>query len=126
MKVEYEVNKWIFRGGVILMIAVWFLVIATTSNSFPFKNNIYVNCPNTSISKCENPLFNNTKYCGSLLNTSSVLCTQEFLPKGFEYGTKPNLLYKDFGLITIGIILCCLALNHYLYNKGYFNKRRMF
>jgi hypothetical protein len=124
----YRFDKAIFWGafGVLLFLA-FYLLSEQGFNTSPY---FYIKCEKDS---CPNPLKDSTFTCKNevrflwmiplykdracMRNCDQEWCSWENLPRG-EYGKKPPVLLRYFGMVTFGILLTAMLLNHLTHNKG--------
>lgn len=110
----YKFDKVIFLGVVFILLLSAIAILGM--NSFDKSEKIYVKC-NDPI-KCWNPYFEDEKVCGKYLPASHELCTQEFLPSKYEYGTRAPFYVEKFNLMAIGLLAIGFLINHIIYNRG--------
>lgn len=115
----YYVNNGIIKAAIFLVALI--LLYAGWSVGWGF-NQVYVDCKGPL--PCENPYY--TGVGSSRTDCPSVLgyevCSQEFLTPGQKIGTAPSTFYNLSGELVLLVMLGALALNHYLFNSGYFKR----
>src|SRR4030067_1539256 len=93
----YVFRKWIFRGVLVLMLFLGVVSWGLQGWGNPLQNSFYVKCE--GMNPCENPLYLNLNYCGmgvGMIPMDSPVCSQEFIPAGFEFGKAPNWINRNF------------------------------
>jgi hypothetical protein len=124
---DYKINKWIFRGALILIVIIAIVSWALLGFSSPSKNYIYVSCPEDVLGYCVNPFFDLCNPEGELFYTNDNVCvgmpenfySMETMQGGESIGEKPHWFASasiDFAGL---ILLLSFVLNHLLYNKKY-------
>ena len=111
---KYKFDRYIFRGAMILIFIYLFAVML--SYNFDFTTNVYTKCDD--LQGCENPFLDPLMEDKHKNKCIWEWCEQETLPYGFEFGRKPNLLFKLSIPITILILTFAFIINHLRYNKG--------
>ena len=112
--------------GIILALA-FYLLSVQGFNTSPY---FYIRCDEES---CPNPLKDPTFTCRNevkilwlfpvyqdkfcMRNCVEEWCKWEFLPRG-EYGNRPPMLLRYFGVVSFGILFMAILLNHLVHNKG--------
>jgi len=116
---DYTFSKWIFRGAFILLITFFISFIFIDG----LEQKVYINCP-SDVGSCRNPIY---KLCDDLIknydNTSHwsvksamAYCNQEYLVPGTIIGEPPNWIYKNFWVLTFGVLSLAFLLNHLIFN----------
>ena len=120
---NYVFDKYIFKGVIGLVFIYLFIVCA--SLGFDFRTKFYVRCDLAQ--GCQNPFYSSP---GGDLDLDDLMpqkykemcvwewCNDEFLPSGFEFGTKPNVLFNWAWLVASVLFAGGFLLNHYWHNKG--------
>lgn len=124
---DYVVNRNIFHVGLFLIVLLGFFVIVQG-----YKNNsfTYLTCKTPSndyASKCENQFYHNNICYNNDIRYVQIksfllkydLCNKEYLFNGESYGNKPSFFANNFGLLVFLILLICLLVNHFVYNKKF-------
>lgn len=109
---------WVF-----VLCCVGLGIYALSLNNFSGNNYFYSSCPmnryNSSIeSKCFNQFYN-SNFCGSGIDSSDRLCTQEFIYAGDSIGTPPPFVVEYFLYMVLGFAFIMLLSNHLLFNKNF-------
>lgn len=113
----YKFDRYIFLG-VVAVSLIFAITIIISAGGFDANKYLYVECKTYVGGYCENPLFNNTAYCGKSIDVNAPICTNSLLPNGFIAGRKPPAIISIFGTITAILVCCGFVVNHYLYNRG--------
>jgi hypothetical protein len=111
---KYKFNTLLFGIGMLLL--TFFAVGILMHYGMDKQNKIYISCPTDGVSQCENSLYK-TDFCYKYLN--NYICEQEYLPKGFVYGTPPPTIYKQFNTIVILYLIFLFLVNHWLHNRNF-------
>jgi uncharacterized integral membrane protein len=112
---RYRFNTVLFQ---VMVLVLLFIVVGVLAWSGFDKNQyLYVSCPVGEV-KCFNPLYENFDFCGKTISGFDPICTEEFVPEGFEWGRKPPMILGVFPWVVVGLLVVCFVLNHFLYNRG--------
>jgi hypothetical protein len=112
---EYLINKRIFQTLVIIVGIVGFGIFFYYGGDRSY--NLYVSCNDSMSGFCLNPVYQNFKYCGKHVDANSELCTSEYLPNGFVYGSPPPPILGHFVTFTIFGLCVAVLVNHFIHNK---------
>jgi len=114
---DYVFKKWIFRWAILCMILFVFALWFRRGLGNPLERKLYVHCP-LNVASCENPLYDAKDFCMDKLGADHPLCSMRYLPAGFVYGSPPDKLVLNGGLVMFGLVVLAFVLNHFLYNRG--------
>ena len=121
----YVVNRWVTNGSFIILILLLGYV-ASVDGVESLRGSVYLECPvDATGGTCVNPFYD--EFCGSIGLVGFapseappvVVCEPEFVPAGWSWGEPPSWVAKNFGWLSVLIVLCGLVLNHLLYNLGW-------
>jgi hypothetical protein len=112
----YRFDRYLFLGGVIFLLLITLGVLFL--NGFDKSEHIYINCPKTSVTACQNPFFQDEQYCGVNGKLPYIICGTPTFIQGFSWGEKPSWIVLNFGAIAIILMIGIILLNHFLYNTG--------
>jgi hypothetical protein len=112
----YKVNKWIIRFAFIIMLIYIGVVLKLDGAGVLLGTDFYIECPTDSLTPCANPFYDPMCY--------EPICEDEVWVQGFSFGTKPSLWAQYGSFVLVSILLLALAVNHNLYNRGYFKNER--
>lgn len=73
-----------------------------------------------SMMPCENPFYK----IDPCPFANPQQCAKQFVAPGEVLGSQPGLWYKLASPIVLSSLALAVALNHFLYNKGYFKKNK--
>lgn len=111
---EYKVNLpmlWLCVFS-LLFISIYGLAL----NDWSLENKPYMVC--NSQPKCFNTMFNSPS-CENSKISDTPICKMEYIPYGFEYGSKPDFLVKNSTNLTVAIVGLFLFFNTFLFNKQF-------
>ena len=114
----YTFDKLFFGIGVLILLLL-FIFMIISYNGLQANKNFYVACNKPIGLYCENPVYNNSAYCGKTLSVNDPLCNQRFMVDGESIGIKPPSLLRNAYPLTIIYILLLFLLNHFKYNRGF-------
>lgn len=129
LKNNYKFDKFIFQ---IIMYGLFgFMFFIAYSNNFDLD---YYNCiepptrPANTATGFNKGYISNTNeapvdHCLNRFYEPADWKHQEYLPPG-EYGIKPTFFLKNGVWICLSLFMLGLLLNHLIYNKTFFKKRR--
>jgi quinol-cytochrome oxidoreductase complex cytochrome b subunit len=101
---EY-INKWIFRGVILVMILFTYFVFVSNGGTLVFN---YVDCPITAPTSCYNSAYQ------PLASPDSCL-SLENIPIGESCGKKPNFWAVYYNLICMLFVVFGFLFNHLFY-----------
>jgi preprotein translocase subunit SecG len=110
----YFFNRTVFTLAVLALLIIAVVMLALSG--FDKSEKIYVSC-NKDRTQCDNPLYKNWAYCGKTIDANSLICTQEFLPGGFQYGEPPPLVVQYFASLAFLTLILAFIINHFMFNK---------
>jgi hypothetical protein len=111
---KYYFNRFVFLMSVVVLLLIALITLGLSG--FDKTEKIYIACGNDQV-QCDNPLYKNWAYCGKSIDANSQICSQEFLPGGFEYGQKPPLVVQYFASIAIALLFLAFLVNHFAFNR---------
>ena len=116
----YKFDKRIFRLSFLLMLILF--LVAWGSYGFPDPLNppVYVSCPETALSWCENPFFDGVNSnVGDLtyFNPGVDIKDISHIPPNYTYGQKPPFIIKNMGYFFLVILIFSFVMNHKKNNK---------
>jgi hypothetical protein len=141
---NYKINKWIFRGGFLVILIYLFVILYINDFNFS-KFYVYSYCPPSAMKPCINAIYD-SDYCnplcgkplyqtfGQMPNDAirqygkdmtnkrcyEPACTVLLMYHEDIIGTKPPNYIKFFSLIVINIIIVCFLINHLFLNWHFF------
>lgn len=115
----YRFNTNIILSSVLIMLvlAIGILWYYEGLDGFDMNKKFYVSCQ--SDMGCENPLYQNMAYCGSMIASNDPICNKEYLIKGETYGEAPPKIFRYFTLIVLSILLLAFVVNHFVMNREF-------
>lgn len=118
----YRFNTNIILSAILIMLllAVGILLKYEGLDGFNINKKLYVACDQW---RCENPLFNNSAYCGKTIPSDDPICNKMFLVKGESFGEKPPQIFYYYGFIMFVGLLSAFVVNHFVMNKGFSFKK---
>lgn len=112
----YKFNQYIFYFLIVIILGLGVYVFYNMG--FSTDSQIYYRC--NSLEECKNPFY---KYNAesTLSDRFKKMCTYDWckeptLPGGFEFGRKPTYLERNFGVVSVLIILYGFFSNHLFHN----------
>jgi len=109
----YVVNKKLTRAVFIVL----GLLMLFLGFKFGFVFN-WVECPVDAVDGfCENPFYVEPCWLG-------IDCVDPFIAAGEVVGVKPPVVVKLFPSFAFVVVVVVFVLNHFLYNKNYFRRRK--
>jgi hypothetical protein len=110
LKKSMKIHKPIFRIALFSILSLFVLCLLTDGIGVMFGSQ-YLKCPSDNVNPCENPFY--TTDCDDDFN-----CVEELQP-GEVLGDRPSFLSRNFGFISLAIVLCA-----WLLNFAYFKQKK--
>ena len=109
----YTVNKVFMR----IVFGSLFLLLLVIGFSYGFSFS-WAECPADAVGGyCENPFYE--EFC-----FTDSFCDEPVISAGSVVGVKPPLVASLFPYFAVVVVFVALFINHVLYNKGYFRRRK--
>lgn len=106
----YVVDKVVTNCAMLVIFA--YLILVCWSMGFDFSKKVYVSCD--SPSPCNNPLYEYRDRSWCVWD----FCDSIQLEPGFEFGSKPSVLFDFAWSFSIIVLLGAFVLNHLLHNRN--------
>lgn len=142
----YRVNKFLTNSAFVLLVLL-LIVVGLVDGWGSLLGDSWVECPAGAVGgRCLNPLYTESfsfGLVGSNLTSNVTVsvpvldsrgepvdcelfkCEEQYLEAGEVLGYKPSWLARNFNWLAVLVVFAGLLLNHYLYNKGFFKKRKL-